>query len=437
MQRFLDNNIQNNLICENPSYRKHIVDKAIGNSSSQIFKDFVHKFYAYLPVDYMDPSMEETFSLIAKDSFEFTKERKKDEVKIEFMKDGQKKYGGSTLRIVVPNKLFTIDAVKYVFKKYDVRTKICLHPLIGIKRDSKGLIDQVLDSTSEITHQDESIIFAILGEIPGKTQELIIEECRTNLEKVSLLDESSHKIYKKMSEIIKKNECSPDDTKFLKWAHANNFTFLASLDFDEFGNLNNFLGDKSIIEEDIAYIQDVVKKAIAAQDDGLMLDKMSEISPLNSGRCIDYILVQKQDRGSIFFGFYTTNLQSQSVQNIPILSGKLSYVLERSGFKVNSYNYRKLLAIAESFPRDALFQINSEDLYCICLHILSAMLARSLKLFIQKDSSGEFLNVLVFMPIERLKPETHLAIIKYLTSKFETKVITDEITDVSNSFCYL
>ena len=437
MQRFLDNNIQNNLICENPSYRKHIIDGAIGNSSSQIFKDFVHKFYSYLPVDYMDPEREVAFVSIAKDAFEFAKERKKDEIKIEFMKDAAKKYGGSVLRIVADNRIFLVDSIKYVLKKHDIKSKLCLHPLIGIKRDSKGVINKVVDTNLNTPHQDESVIFAVLGEISAEVQKKIIEECKENLEKVIILDESSPDIHKKMSAIIKKGECSPDDTNFLKWVEAKNFTFLASLDFDDAGNFSNFLGDKTIINEDMAYLQDVVKKAIAAQDDGLLLDKISEISTLNSGRCIDYILVQKADRGTIFFGFYTTNLQTQSVQNIPILSGKLSYVLERSGFKKDSYNYRKLLAIAESFPRDALFQINSEDLYCICLHILSAMLARTLKLFIQKDSSGEFLNFLVFMPIERLTPETHLAIAKYLTSKFGTQVITDAITDVSNSFCYL
>lgn len=437
MQRFLDNNIQNNLICENPSYRKHIIEKAIGDSECKIFKDFVHKFYSYLPVDYMLPEREDIFASIAKDSFEFASVRKDDEIKIEFLKDGNKKYGGSVLQISTPNNLFTVDSIKYMFRKHDIKSKICLHPLIGMQRDSKGAIEKILDTNAKSAKQDESVIFAILGEVSSKTQESIINESLENLQKVRILDKYSPDISKKMSDIIKSGGCSSDDKKFLEWVEDNNFTFLASLDFDEFGNFTNFLGDKSIIEEDMAYLQEVVKRAIAAQDDGLMLDKMSEISPLNSGRCIDFILVQKKDRGSIFFGFYTTNLQSQSVQNIPILSGKLSYVLERSGFKENSYNYRKLLAIAESFPRDALFQINAEDLYCICLHILSAMLARTLKLFIQKDSSGEFLNVLVFMPIERLTPETHLAIIKYLTSKFETQVITDEITDVSNSFCYL
>jgi glutamate dehydrogenase len=188
----------------------------------------------------------------------------------------------------------------------------------------------------------------------------------------------------------------------------------------------------------MTHLQDLVKKVIATEEKELLLGKMSMVSELNSGRYIDYILVEDNKGGGvIFFGFYATNLHSQSIQNIPILSKKLNYVLERSGFRQDGYNYRKLFAITESFPREALFQIANEDLYCICLHVLSATMARTLKLFIQQDSSQEFLNIIVFMPIERLTPETHLAIIKYLTSKFDTKVITDEITDVSSGFCYL
>ncbi|MEY3197508.1 MAG: NAD-specific glutamate dehydrogenase [Pseudomonadota bacterium] len=112
-------------------------------------------------------------------------------------------------------------------------------------------------------------------------------------------------------------------------------------------------------------------------------------------------------------------------------------MLNRSSFRIGGYNYKKLHSILESLPKDALVQISDEDLYCICLHVLSATMARTLKLFVQVDGSGEFLNVLVFMPIERLTPETHFAITKYLAAKFDTKIITDEITTISDNFCYL
>lgn len=437
MQRYLDNTSQSHLICENPSYRKQIISLSIEGNSSEVYKDFVHKFYSYLPVDYMDQEREELFASIAKDAFDFAQKRSKAGAKIEFMKDGLEKYNGTILQIVTENKLFTVDAIKYVFKKHDVNCKIFLNPLMGVKRDNKGQIFKIAENHDTKDYIDESVIFIVLNPISEELQKILIKECQNSLEKVSLLDENYDSITKRMAGIIDNTSCKPENAKFLQWVMDKNFTFLASLDFDEKGAIENICGDKAIINHDITYLQDIIKKAIASDDEDLLLDKMSEISPVNSGRCIDYIIIKNNNKGTIFFGFYTTTLDTQSVQNIPLLSGKLNYVLERSGFKPSSYNYRKLLAIMESLPRNSLFQIHEEDLYCICLHILSAMLARTLKLFIQSDASGEFLDILIFLPIERLTPETHLAIVKYLTSKFDTKLVNDEITDVSNSFCYL
>ena len=45
----------------------------------------------------------------------------------------------------------------------------------------------------------------------------------------------------------------------------------------------------------------------------------------------------------------------------------------------------------ESLPREALIQIDQGDLYCMCLHMLSSMMSKKLKLFIQYDWSSSFL----------------------------------------------
>ena len=75
----------------------------------------------------------------------------------------------------------------------------------------------------------------------------------------------------------------------------------------------------------------------------------------------------------------------QSIKSVPILRGKMNYVLDESGFPLNSYNSKKLKNIIESLPRDTLIQIDEIDLYCMCLHMLSSMRSKKLKLFIQQD----------------------------------------------------
>ncbi len=430
MPRYLENTTQTNLICENPSYRKHIIDTAIKCNSSEIFKEFVQKFYAYLPVDYMEPNKADFFASIAEESFEFCKSLNQN--KVAFLKDNHKNFCGSILQIATKDKPFIVDSIKYLLKKNNIHIKIFLHPVMSIKRSKNTEIEKVAEGNN-----DESIIFAILDKVSTSTQQLIITETEKILQKIAVIVDSKEAIAKKLDNIIKSGKCPEDDTKFLQWVADSNFIFCSCLDYNSKNELSNIIGDSSINEVDGPFLDDIIKKALASDDNELLLGKMNQTSALIAGKFIDYILVRDGDKGSIFFGFYATTLHTESIENIPILSNKIHYILQRSGFRAGGYNYRKLFSIAEAFPRDALFQINEEDLYCICLHILSAMMAKTLKLFLQHDSSGEFLNVLIFMPIERLTPEVHLAIIKYLIAKFDTRVITEEITDVSSSFCYL
>ena len=424
MHRYIENKAQTSLICENPSYRKHIIDVSIKDNKDQMFGSFVQKFYSYLPVDYMEPNKTAFFAKIAHESFAFCKlKNSKHKIKFDLNWDGT---NYTTMQITTPDKPFIVDSVKGILRRYGVHVKIFMHPLMNIRRSSEGEIAEISDNGS-----DESIIFALLQGVTEDVESSLVIGIYNILDKIDLIIESRAEILDQIHSIQK------EDVTFLQWLANDNFTFLGSLEYDSKGSIGKIVGDASIYNIDKSYLDDILKNALVSEKSDVFLGKMNQISEISTNKFIDYILVPHHDGGIVFFGFYSSGLYNQSIKNIPVLSNKLQYVLMRSSFKNGGYNYRKLHEIVESFPREALFQIDQEDLYCICLHILSAILARTLKLFIQPDSSGEFLNVLVFMPIERLTPEVHLAINKYLISKFNTKIITDEITDVSSHFCYL
>lgn len=431
MHRYIENKAQTSLICENPSYRQHIINTALENNKDPLFEAFVQRFYSYLHVDYMDAGKIDFFATIAHDSFAFCHNRTKSN-KIQFIRDYSEKSSSIALQINTKDKPFIVDSIKGILLRAAVHIKILLHPIMNISRTEAGDLINIDEKGS-----DESIIFAILNGVTASIEQSLISQIENILEKIDIVIDSRQAISSQIEDLIAIASTTPEDKEFLKWVANENFTFLGALKYFADSNKETIVGDASIYENDKTYIKDLIKNAHASNVADIFLGKLNQISEISTGKFIDYILVPNDKGGDLFFGFYSSALYSQSIKTIPFLSNKLNYVLERSSFKIGGYNYRKLQSIVESFPRDALFQINQEDLYCISLHILSAMLARTLKLFIQADSSGEFLNVLVFMPIERLTPEIHLAINKYLVTKFNTKVITDEITDVSSHFCYL
>jgi glutamate dehydrogenase len=174
-----------------------------------------------------------------------------------------------------------------------------------------------------------------------------------------------------------------------------------------------------------------------------MLGKLNKVSPVHRNALVDYILIKHLDEngqyksGSIIFGLYGMAVYYQSIKSVPILRGKMNYVLDESGFPLNSYNSKKLKNIIESLPRDTLIQIDETDLYCMCLHMLSSMRSKKLKLFIQQDWAGSFINIIIFMPRNRLTPDVYNTISNYLSEKFDSEIITDNITVLAQDFSHL
>ena len=73
-----------------------------------------------------------------------------------------------------------------------------------------------------------------------------------------------------------------------------------------------------------------------------------------------------------FLGLYTSSAYTSSPIDIPVLRRKVSEVLSRARFAPASHDYKDLIAILESYPRDDLFQISADDLFDIAMGILRA-----------------------------------------------------------------
>ncbi|MGV2431982.1 MAG UNVERIFIED_CONTAM: NAD-glutamate dehydrogenase [Rickettsiaceae bacterium] len=296
MPRYIEQSTPSQLVCENPAYRKHIIDTSLKQNSSESFASFVQKFYSYLPVDYMEEKKIDFFADMAHESFSFVTTRKKDETKITFMTDDHGKYGGDVLQIVTPDRPFIIDALKYIIKRHNISINIFMHPLMSITRSNEGQIKSIGEDKNY-----ESVMFIILSEVKASIQKKIIDEFLQTINKIDLVVKANPEIKQKLENIIKGDFCKDDDIDFLKWIIEENFTFLASIDFDERGNLINGIGDNSTFDQDMPYLQDLVKRVITTEIKELLLGKMNKASELNSGRYIDYILVENNNGGGILF----------------------------------------------------------------------------------------------------------------------------------------
>ncbi len=142
-----------------------------------------------------------------------------------------------------------------------------------------------------------------------------------------------------------------------------------------------------------------------------MLTKANSASPIHRPAYLDYIGVKKySDDGKVigerrFLGLYTTRAYKASPRSIPIIRGKVEGVLERAGFPPASHDRKALLEILESYTRDSLFQMETQDLYDLAIGILGLGERQRLRLFVWRDPLERFVECLVCIPRDRFNTE--------------------------------
>jgi glutamate dehydrogenase len=119
-----------------------------------------------------------------------------------------------------------------------------------------------------------------------------------------------------------------------------------------------------------------------------------------------------------FLGLYTSNVYMVPAEEIPLVRRKVASVIHRTGFLPNGHLAKTLVTILEQYPRDELFQIDSEALYDIALGILRLQERQRTRLFVRRDPFDRFVSCLVFVPREKFNTDLRVRIQKLLQDAY-------------------
>ena len=444
------------LNCTIEDFTPDILNLVKAKKKGELYRKFAQKFLTYIPVDYRLKDKISLFGDFTDEAFEFFKQRKNEERKIEISKVKFQNNNSITILIIIENRPFIIDSLNCLISRLGLQTIFTFHPVVFSKRDKNGnLVDIV--STGEEASRESLVFIKALGNFNEETIQILKKEINKIIDLVDYTYNSWQSLLNKLiavtTEIVRHKDVyeerglpTEEALDFLNWLQKDNFTFLGMVEFDTSSmQITHEDGVKDIWQDNKEELKVIIEfsKRDYYSNKLAMLGKLNKVSPVHRNALVDYILIKHLDEngqyksGSIIFGLYGMAVYYQSIKSVPILRGKMNYVLDESGFPLNSYNSKKLKNIIESLPRDTLIQIDETDLYCMCLHMLSSMRSKKLKLFIQQDWAGSFINIIIFMPRNRLTPDVYNTISNYLSEKFDSEIITDNITVLAQDFSHL
>jgi len=166
-------------------------------------------------------------------------------------------------------------------------------------------------------------------------------------------------------------------------------------------------------------------RALARQPTPLViLTKANARATVHRPGYVDYIGIKRFSAdGAVigehrFLGLLTSTAYSARVIDIPLLRGKVAAVITRAGLAPDSHLGKSLVQILETYPRDELFQTDTDELYETAIGILRLGERQRLRLFVRRDPFERFVTCLVYVPREKYGTDLRLRFQEILMTAF-------------------
>jgi glutamate dehydrogenase len=350
----------------------------------------------------------------------------------------------SVVEIVTDDMPFLVDSVTMAITRHGSGIHLLVHPVVHVERDGEGRLVRLTGPGEGVA---ESVIHV---EIDRDSHQSALDELAAELERTlgdvrAAVDDwpamraRAREIAAELgTRTLQGAADGVEETReLLEWMEDHHFTFLGFREY-ELGSrdgediLTSVAGsglgilrdaDRLPVAHSLSDLPPEVRR-LAREPNLLNLTKANSRATVHRPTYLDYVGVKRLgEDGQVqserrFLGLYTSNAYSASPWQIPVLRHKVQSVVDRSGFTPGSHDYKALVEILETYPRDELFQIDEDELCDIAIGIHHLGERRRVRLFVRRDTFGRFLSCLVYIPLDRYDTETRERIEEILRDAF-------------------
>ncbi|WP_396622882.1 NAD-glutamate dehydrogenase [Marinobacter sp. W-8] len=439
----------------------------IAKTEAKKIADFARQHYAHIPLEELaSRRFSDTYGAVLA-AWQFLQKRSADETPVSVFNPDLESDGWQSTHSVVfilhPNIPFLIDSLRMAINQREIGTHSIQHSILRVERDDNGKLKKL--HTTKKASKDASYEAFIVLEIDRHSAPEDLRDLEQTLQKVLhevRIAVGDFPIVKgKVSEIVKEldattagisEEGKEEARAFLTWLVDDHFTFLGYDEYDfakdkqgmvvrrvensELGILrvNNERPDRVRLNE----LPQRTRHEMTRSDDIFIFAKSAQRSRVHRPAYPDYIAVKKfNSKGEVvgerrFLGLYTARVYNERPDEIPLLRRKFQSVMKRSGFLTDDYAGKELEQILTLYPRDELFQIETDELLRVAKSILYIQERRRIELFMREDVYGQFVTCLAFFPRDIYNTELRLKVEQVLLDRLEAEDI-EFVTHFSES----
>ena len=353
----------------------------------------------------------------------------------------------TVVEIVTDDMPFLVDSVTALLNSRHLDVHLLVHPLVVVRREPLGRLTEV---SADVEPDD-----AIAGDLVESWMRIEIDPVRDAAERETLRRELQRVLtdvreavedWPKMRQralaladelaAARTSDNRPpvpekditDSVELLRWLAHDHFTFLGYREYRLVHTdgartgqaLEAVLGTGlGILRSDSPEARSLNSMTPEAHEKVLekrllIITKANSRATVHRSAYLDYIGFKIfNEAGEVvgerrFLGLFSTAAYRTSVQELPVVRRKVAEVLDRSGLSLRSHSGKDLLQILETYPRDELFQIKTDDLYHAVIGVLRMAGRRQLRVFLRRDAYGRFISCLIYLPRDRFTTQNRL-----------------------------
>jgi len=334
----------------------------------------------------------------------------------------------TVLMVLQKSVPFIVDSVRMELSAREIKTHSIQYSTIRCNRDKKGGVTEFVVKNDMLQKEEETLVFIEVDKHSDKTALTRLRKSIVSImddvtitvndyeEMLSHTIESSKQLSTTKSKVINSSDMA-EGVDFLNWIKDDRFTFLGYVEYKlagtgknqklepikgtELGILRKHADQLSGIS--MSCMTDEMRHQLLAKQ-LITFAKSSKRSCVHRPSYPDYISIKKFDeKGRVigehcFLGLYTAQAYHENPNTIPLLRQKTKKVMARSGLNPRDYRGKELEELLAVYPRDELFQIDTDELYDVVMGTLFIQERRQTRLFMRKDTSGRFISCLVYVP---------------------------------------
>jgi glutamate dehydrogenase len=329
---------------------------------------------------------------------------------------------------------FLFDSVNEEFRARGLGVRRVIHPVLGMERDGEGRIAGIVHVRASATPEsvmhwelDHRLSRAELGELEEAIRGVLgdvrlavrdFREMKERIGRMVVAAEAAATLYS--------DEEVSETVSFLEWLLQDNFVFLGYREYELIdtpdGRALHAAPESGLgilakpgwssyeTPVPLSRIEPNLRSRIEGGD-LLIYSKTNRVSTVHRRARMDYIGVRRvSPEGRIvgelrMVGLFTSKAYMEPASGTPVLHRKLLQILQAEDLIEGSHDYKTVVTIFESFPKDELFAATVEELRHAVISLLHLQEQRQVSLFIRRDLYGRSVSLLVALPRDRFNAE--------------------------------